>query len=132
MFNNIISYELYYTYGDEMIEKGESFTFTAIFWTAILLIIIGAITTILNIGTPTNFELSFEGFSVKTTQTGPIIMIIGILLNFITIKYLPENVTIKGDVEVSSFTEKLASKMPFLLLILLTISIILLIFTFIK
>lgn len=114
-----------------MVEQRGSITFTALIWLGIILTILGAIAAIFGIGSPTTFEFSFGDLSVKTSQVGLAIMAVGSVLALFTIKIVPEGSIILGDEETYTFTEKLAKRIPLLLIVILIIALGLLIFSII-
>ncbi len=89
--------------------------------------VVGAVAALLGVGGSTGLELSFGDFKVKTTQVGLSIMVIGAALAGVAAVKLPAGVRIKAEEVQSSFTEKLARKLPPAALIVVIASLVLLI-----
>lgn len=105
-----------------------SVTFTALVWTGITLILVGAIMTFFSIGSDvTAFKVTiFDVVELRTSHIGLVLIIVGAVLSGIVSLRLPADVRIFGESK-RSLTERIAENalIPSVILIILALLVLL-------
>lgn len=92
-------------------EKRLSVTFTALIWIGIFLILCGVGVAAFDIGADTEIiELTWGSASLKTSQVGLAMIVIGALLASIVALRLPSDVRVFNDSRRVSFMEKVLER----------------------
>lgn len=100
-------------------EKGLSVTFTVLIWIGIFLILCGAVVVAFDIGSGTEIiELKWGSASLKTSQVGLAMIVVGALLAGIVALRLPSDVRVFDDSRRVSFMEKVLERAPILLAVI--------------
>lgn len=100
-------------------EKRLSVTFTALIWSGIALIVCGAAVAVLGIGDDIEIvELTWGSASLKTSQVGLVMIVVGSLLSGTVALRLPSDVRVfdSGRRQVS-FMEQVAERAPILFIV---------------
>jgi hypothetical protein len=108
-----------------------SITYTALIWLGMALCVIGVSIVILGLGESSTFELTFGGATLKSTQSGLMILIVGAILSGIVASRLPEGVIVLDKNSQYSETEKFFRELPKISLAIIGISAILFIISYI-
>jgi formate hydrogenlyase subunit 3/multisubunit Na+/H+ antiporter MnhD subunit len=113
-----------------MTQPRVSITFTALIWTGIVLCIAGFIITALGLGGVTLFEAGIGDFTVKTTNSGLALIVIGAALSYFVSRALPTGVAVLGNDptrEEPTLREKPIRILPMVALVIGTIALFILI-----
>jgi hypothetical protein len=99
------------------LQKTKSITFTVLIWAGIVLALLGAITAIIGISDARALEIGLGIFTLKITNVGLVILVVGSFLASFVALHLPDNVSVYGgDESLESNYLKKYVPLPFMVI----------------